>query len=101
MTKHSDFTRSVEEPYIYYNFEKNESLCCALYGYATHWHKALENHSTHKDQAFQMKDPGVAGKFFGMNLTISSTGIEANMEEYINNLLLEYGMADCKPIKPY
>lgn len=48
-----------------------------------------------------MKDPGVAGKFFGMNLTISSTGIEANMEEYINNLLLEYGMADCKPIKPY
>lgn len=48
-----------------------------------------------------MKDPGVSGKLFGMNLTISSTGIEVNMEEYINNLLLEYGMVDCKPIKPY
>ena len=97
------FTRSVEEPCIYYNFENNESIFIALYVddmllIGTNLEKITQL-KTHLGQAFQMKDLGVAGKFLGMNLNVSSTGIEVNMEEYINNLLLEYGMADCNPVK--
>lgn len=97
------FTRSVEEPCIYYNFENNESLFIALYVddmllIGTNL-KKITRLKIHLGQAFQMKDLGVAGKFLGMNLNVSSTGIVVNMEEYINNLLLEYGMADCNPVK--
>ncbi|OVF02976.1 hypothetical protein A9F13_47g00066, partial [Clavispora lusitaniae] len=97
------FTRSVEEPCIYYNIENNEQIFIALYVddmllIGTNLDKIAQL-KKHLGQAFQMKDLGTANKFLGMNMNISPNGIKVNMEEYINNLLREYGMTDCNPVK--
>lgn len=78
------FTRSVEEPCIYYNIENNEQIFIALYVddmllIGTNLDKIAQL-KKHLGQAFQMKDLGTANKFLGMNMNISPNGIKVNME---------------------
>ncbi|KAG2736889.1 hypothetical protein G9P44_000979 [Scheffersomyces stipitis] len=44
---------------------------------------------------FKMKDLGIARKFLGINITQGSDGIKADLRDYIDKILEEFGMENC------
>ncbi|EEQ39270.1 hypothetical protein CLUG_03398 [Clavispora lusitaniae ATCC 42720] len=97
------FKKTIHEPCIYYKFDNKDQTLVALYVddmliAGTNLAK-INQLKIHLGQVYQMKDLGVATKFIGMNLEISSTGIQVCMKDYIRNLLAEYNMTDCNPVK--
>lgn len=94
------FQRSKNEPCVYTRSKDNKVIILAIYvdDMLIFWNDAKEMQRVKQDlmSKFEMKDLGKAELILGMRIMQDDTGIKLSQEKYVDKILRNFGMTDCK-----
>ena len=93
------FTKSINEPCLYFKREGSTLVLLALYVddllVASQSQAEIDKVKQSLSERFKMKDLGTVGKFLGINVEVHDTYTKIHLGDYIESLLWDFDMEKC------